>query len=211
MEQEVKRKVKAGTPKTEALIGQGVVKMETAIKSINQAVQQFAEMPKMLAQLSAEVADKQDKIAALNIEFAEKKRQHEVELELQKKAGVEKLVTETLQAEKKVAITAEEHLNLKQQVIDLQTSQDKAVDKAVAIATNSLKSTYEADKKVRESEYVAKEAENKATINSLNNQIATLNKELDAWKKALDEERKASVERAKAASIGAVNISGQGK
>jgi molecular chaperone GrpE (heat shock protein) len=60
--------------------------------------------------------------------------------------------------------------------------------------------------KVKEFEFNAKEAENKATINSLQAQLQAAKAEAANYVQQLNLERTASIERAKASSVGHINI-----
>lgn len=202
--------MKKGTPKTEAIIGTGINKLNAAGKSLADAISTLNTMPKMAEDLSAEIAAKYDKIAALDVEYAEKLRQHEVDLKLQTQASEENFVTAYLTAKGHTSVEKNALAALESGISRLEQEHDANIKKEVAIATNSVKREYESQINLLKAEQKTQEAEKTAQIKQLNDQVVFLTSQVNEWKKQLDDERKASIERSKAGSIGAINVDSSG-
>lgn len=197
---------KKGTAKTETMIGQSLSRLNQATKSLGAATQEWTKLTEFGENLSAQIAEREDRIKSLDTDFKERKRQFEVQLDLDKRENINAIVTTFLAAQSQTAIEIEELTALREELTTLKTNQEKLVNAEVGKAKGILVASHNADIAIREAQYQQKEAENKATINSLNNQVVTLTKELTDWKAQLNDERKASTERARANSVGAINI-----
>lgn len=201
---------KKGTLKSEAIIGQGVKSTESAVKSLETAILKFAELPRQVENYSLQIAEKEDQLAQLNVELAERKRQNKLALEMDIKENQAGFIKTYLDSNGLIAITKEEHAILLADIQALKQGQKAEIEKAVAIATNSLKSQYTADTKVKEAEFAKQQAEDKSQVSQMVKEIAFLNTQVSHWQKQLEEERKASVDRAKASAVGAIHVGQQG-
>lgn len=202
--------VKKGTLKSEAIIGQGVKSTESAVKSLETAILKFAELPRQVENYSLQIAEKEDQLAQLNVELAERKRQNKLALEMDIKENQAGFIKTYLDSNGLIAITKEEHAILLADIQALKQGQKAEIEKAVAIATNSLKSQYTAETKVKEAEFAKQQAEDKSQVSQMVKEIAFLNTQVSHWQKQLEEERKASVDRAKASAVGAIHVGQQG-
>lgn len=200
-----------GNEQTEAVIGSAQQKFAQSLKQYEQAQQQLQKLPEFLNEYTLKIAQAQTQLNQLSVDYNEKKRQFNVELELHKKQSIERIVTDYLAGEAKVAIKHAEYEQLKDNLATALKEREQEINKEVGKATGIAEAKAKRDAEVREAQYNAKEAENKAQITSLTKQVDTLTKEIESWKTQLNEERKASVDRAKASSVGSINVSSPGK
>lgn len=197
---------KKGTAKTEAIIGTSVVKLDQAIASIDSATKLLGELFQEVDNSVSKVADKEDQLAQLIVDYAEKKRRLDIQLQLDHQEDETKLATAWLKARNLMAIEPTKYDEMLATMGDAEKDQADAVSKAVAIATNSLKSHEESVRRILTAEFNTKEAENRFKITALEQQLVAAKEESVRWQKALDDDRKAGIERAKASSVGAINI-----
>lgn len=200
-----------GTQETEQVIGSAQAKLAQSLKAYEQAQQQLAKLPEMITDYTLKIAQAENKLNQLVVEHNERKRQFDVELEVHKKQSIEKVVTNYLAGEQKIAVKHTDYEQLRADYAAALKDRDQEISREVGKATGIAENKAKRDAEVREAQYNAKEAENKAQITSLTNQVNTLTKEIESWKTQLNEERKASVDRAKASSVGAINVSAPGK
>ena len=162
-------------------------------------------------ELSLQVANKETQIADLDVQYAEKARQKEVELELNFKANSERVVNDFLNANGKTAISKSDLAALQKELTDTKAHAENETKKAVAAATATLKTQYESDIKLMHSENKAVAAENASKIGTLTEKNQFLEAQVTKLYQQLDAERAASIERAKAGSVGSINVTGAGK
>ncbi len=199
---------KVGTAKTETIIGTSVNKLNVALIGIGQAYDLVKELPKMSENLSAEIADKETKLAELDTQFAEKKRAFQIQNELDFREDRKKHVAQYLTDNSLITLDMKEYDDLVTMANHNQEETKKAIDGAVGAALGSAKRSHESELKIMEATHKTAEADNKAKIASLEIQLAAAKAEATRWEAALTEERKAGIERAKASAIGSVNVSG---
>jgi hypothetical protein len=203
--------LKKGTAKTEAIIGTGISKLTQGVKAITEAATAINGLSEVAEGLSASIADKQNQIALLNVEYEEKLRQSKVDLELSTKANVKAFVDNYLATNGLTSIEKTAVDGYEKQITDLKAEQDAAIKKEVAIVSNSMKRSHDAELALTQAQFNTKEATNNATIVQLNEKVKFLEGQVNNWKTALDNERDAGVKRAQASAIGAVNVTGPGR
>jgi chorismate mutase len=197
---------------SEIVIGQAASKLTKAVAELTSATSEIAGLVEKSETLSLEIAGKEDKIVELDTQFAEKKRQLEVSLDLDMKSKTQTVVLEYLRQNNQVAVASNAVSTLEAQVEDLQTKFEQNVRAEVAKAVGSLKATHESEIKLLNAEYKAKEAENLSKIGTLTEKNDFLQKQVDQLFKQIDLERNAGVQRAQAGSIGSINVgTGNGK
>lgn len=194
----------------DAVVGLVSKKLSVVVKELQTSTTQLVSLSEKSEDLSDVIASKEEHIKALGVEYAEKRRVHEVEFGLKVKEDTLKVVEEVLASHHLVSVPKQELEDLKKEFTDLQTSFDDRVKSEVGRATGIAKSQFESAQKLLEAQFQTKEAENTASIKSLNIQVADLKNQIEGWKAQLNDERKASVDRAKAGSIGTLNVGGPG-
>ena len=207
---EVKQKAK-GTPKTEAIIGAASNKIVTATKSLNDAVAAALKLTQTLDENALKIADQEEKLQNLQTEYANKRTQQHIDLDLAYKADQKQFAEQYLAANTLVAVEKDEYVSLQQELEELKQNFNDKVRTEVGKAEGIANSRAKAAEELAQARYEAKEAGNLAEIKNLQAQLNFANQQISVWKTQLDEERKAGVERAKASAIGTVSVTGAGK
>ena len=197
---------KKATASTELVLGQAAQQITKAVAELNLATTTIGKLSAQAEELTLQVANKEDAIAALEVAYAEKERQLSVDLDLSFKSNTDGVVTEFLRSTGKVSISGEELQSLRQDLAETKANADAEAKKQVAQATSSLKSDYENAIKLLHSENKAVAAENAAKIGTLETQNSFLKEQVVTLYEQLNSERSAGIERAKAGSVGSINI-----
>ena len=206
-----KTTAKKASQSTEIVLGQAAQQIAKGVSELKSASETIAQLVQASEDLSLQVANKEAQIAELDVQYGEKARQKEVELELNFKANSERVVNEFLTANGKTSITKSDLANLQKELADTKANADAETKKAVAAATATLKAQYESDIKLMQSENKAVAAENASKIGTLTEKNQFLEAQVTKLYQQLDAERAASIERAKAGSVGSINVTGAGK
>ena len=206
-----KTTAKKASQSTEIVLGQAAQQIAKGVSELKSASETIAQLVQASEDLSLQVANKEEAIAALDVQFAEKARQKEVELELNFKANSERVVNEFLTANGKTSISKTDLAAIQKELADTKANADAETKKAVAAATATLKSQYESEIKLMQSENKAVAAENASKIGTLTEKNQFLEAQVTKLYQQLDAERAASIERAKAGSVGSINVTGAGK
>jgi hypothetical protein len=202
---------KKASVSTEIVLGQAAQQITKAVAELNNATASVNQLTSKAEELTLLVANKEEAIKALEVEFTEKERQLKVDLDLSFKANTDRVVNEYLSSVNKVAVSASELSALKSDLEEARTNTEAQVKREVATVASTLKSQYENEIKLIHSENKAIAAENAAKIGTLATQNKFLEEQVTKLYLQLDAERAAGIERAKAGSVGSINVSGQGK
>ena len=202
----VKPTAKKASASTEIVLGQAAQQITKAVSELNAATSTLGELSSKAEELTLLVANKEEAIASLDTQFAEKERQLNVDLELSFKANTDRVVNEYLKTVGKVSIGSNELSALQKELSDTKANSDSIAKKEVAIATSSLKSHYENEIKLLHSENNTKSVENSSKIGTLTEQKTFLEQQVTKLYQQLDAERAAGIERAKAGSVGSINV-----
>lgn len=200
-----------GNASTEVVVGSAAQRLVKATEEFKAAVAEVDKLSDKAENLTLQVANKQSEIAELEVEFAEKKRQAEVELEVSLKANQERVVTSVLSDQGKVAVKREDYQAITSELASVKADFDKNVKAAEGRAEGIAKTRFENELKLKDAEFKAANAGNIAEITSLAKEVASLKEQSSKWEQALAEERKAGVQRAQASAIGNVNVTSGGK
>lgn len=196
---------------TELVLGQAAQNITKAIAELKTATDSVAKLSTLGEELTLLVANKEEAIASLEVQYAEKSRQADVDLELSMKSNTERVLNEYLASNGKTTISKTDLANLQKELTDTRANAEAVTKREVAAATGVLKSQYENDIKLLNSENNAKAVENSSKIGTLTEKCAFLETQVAKLYQQLDAERSAGIERAKAGSVGSINVSGQGK
>jgi hypothetical protein len=207
----VKTTVKKGNASTEVVLGQAAQQITKAVTELAAATATIGILASQAEELTLQVSNKEDEIAALDVKFTEKERQLTVDLDLSFKANTNKVVTEYLASVNKEAITSSELSSLRSELADVKHSADKTTKEAVGSALATARAQYENDIKLLHSENKAIAAENASKIGVLAEKNKFLDEQVTKLYAQLDAERNAGIERAKAGSVGSINIGDQGR
>lgn len=206
-----KTTAKKASQSTEIVLGQAAQQIAKGVSELKSASETIAQLVQASEDLSLQVANKEAQIAELDVQYGEKARQKEVELELNFKANSERVVNEFLTANGKTSITKTDLANLQKELETTKANAEAETKKAVAAATATLKAQYESDIKLMQSENKAVAAENASKIGTLTEKNQFLEAQVTKLYQQLYAERAASIERAKAGSVGSINVTGAGK
>ena len=206
-----KTTAKKASQSTEIVLGQAAQQIAKGVSELKSASETIAQLVQASEDLSLQVANKEAQIAELDVQYGEKARQKEVELELNFKANSERVVNEFLTANGKTSITKTDLANLQKELETTKANAEAETKKAVAAATATLKAQYESDIKLMQSENKAVAAENASKIGTLTEKNQFLEAQVTKLYQQLDAERAASIERVKAGSVGSINVTGAGK
>ena len=207
----VARGAKKSNATTEVVIGQAAQQIAKATVELKNAFAQIEGLEEKSESLSLVVAGKEEKIAELDAEYAEKLRQKDVDLELQFKQNQENVVIKHLSEQNKVAISKAELNELRKELEVAKTDNLVSINEAVKAERNALTTSHEATIKLLQAEHKTATIENSAKISSLEEKNTFLQEQVDKLYSQLNAERDASIERAKAGSVGAINVNGASK
>ena len=207
----VTTRAKKGTASTELVLGQAAKQITKAVNDLALATTTITKLSEEAENLALLIANKEDSISALEIQFKEKERQLNVDLDLSFKSQTERVVSEYLRSNDKVSISEDELNTIRKELHEVKNNCDAETKKQVASASSSIKSEYENMIKLLQSENKAIAAENAAKIGTLGTQNKFLEDQVTRLYAQLDSERAAGIERAKAGSIGSINVGDNGR
>lgn len=205
------KNAKKGSTSTELVLGQAAQHISKAVSELNTAVETVRTLTSQAEELTLQVSNKEAQISELDVQYAEKSRQAEVEFDLNMKANADRVLSEYLRSTGKMAVTVAEWNGLQKELTDVKANAETETKRAVATATNALKSQYDNDIKLLHSENKAIAAENASKIGVLAEKNKFLEEQVTKLYQQLDAERTASIERARASSVGSINVTGAGK
>lgn len=197
---------KKGSAVTEQILGQAAQQITKAVNELTSATATISKLKEQSDELVLLVANKEEAIKTLDVQYSEKERQLKVDLDLSFKSNTEKVVNEYLTANGKVSISASELKELRAELENVKSKTQELVNREVELAKNALKAKYENEIKLINSENKAISAENAAKLGSLTTQNEFLEKQVSKLYGQLDAERTAGTERAKAGSIGNITL-----
>lgn len=196
---------------TELVLGQAAQNITKAVTELNTATASVNKLGELVEGLSLQVANKEEAIVALDVQYAEKERQLQVTLDVNFKENTDRVVSAYLTEVGKVAILKSDYASLQKELTDTKAGAEAETKKQVAIVAGTLKSQHENDVKLLQSENQNKTIENTATIKVLTEKNAFLEQQVTLLYNQLNAERAAGIERAKAGSVGSINVSSDRK
>lgn len=202
---------KKASANTEVVLGQAAAQIAKAVNELKAATATVSTLSEQSEQLTLLVANKEEAISALEVEYAEKRRQADVELDLSFKANQERVVNTWLTSNGYTSIPTSELTSLRSELETARTNTNDTVKKEVATVAATLKTQYENEIKLIHSENKAIAAENAAKIGTLATQNKFLEEQVTKLYLQLDAERAAGIERAKAGSVGSINVAPSSK
>jgi chromosome segregation ATPase len=203
-------KAKKTSLTSEATIGQAGNFLKKALGDLTTTVQTLQGLEEKSEELGLQIANKEAQIEELNVKFAEKERQMQLDLDLKMKGNAEKVVLEYLTTNQKTAVPNTDLGAMKKQLETLEKNYQNDVTKAAESARTEAARNYENQINLKTAEFKASEAQNTAEIKNLQNHVNFLEDQVENWKGQLVAERDASIARAKASQVGAINVSSPG-
>lgn len=205
-ETKVKKSVQKGTPKTELIIGTSAGKLNAAHKAILEALQQSDKLVEILNDNALKIADSEEKLVNLGVEYTQTKAENDFRLQMEWKQDRANLVNSHLTQEGLTAIPTDKLNSLNNELATLKNDFQQKLNKEVATITASVRKDYENTSALKDSEFKVKEAQNAATINQLQAQLTSAIETASMWKEQLIAEREAGIKRAEASSINSINV-----
>lgn len=202
---------KKGSVGTEQILGQAAQQITKAVNELNSATSTLDKLTQKSEELTLQVANKEEAIKALQVEYEEKERQLKVELDLNFKSNTDRVVTHYLATINKVAVPVSELEELRSELENNKQNSEELIKHEVSVLSDKLKQKYETEIKIMQSENKAITAENTAKLTSLKEQNSFLEKQVAKLYEQLESERNAGIERAKASSIGSINLGDSGR
>jgi hypothetical protein len=200
---------KGGSATTEIVLGSASKALAKAKEEILVAVGQIQNLDERGDELSLKISNKEEEIKGLEVQFAERKRQLNVQLELDVKADKMAVVNSVLNEEDKIAVNRFDFQGLQTEVTTLKKEMDTKVQAEVAKTKAIMERNFENEKKLQEANYSAKEADNKSKIGVLEQQKTFLEAQNKQLIDQLNAEREAGIKRAQAGAIGNINLGNQ--
>lgn len=204
--EKAKRTPKKGTAATEVVIGSAAGKLGKAINSIKEVAAEVNGLAAIAEEQQGIIAQREERIKDLDVEYAEARRQKSVELELTIREDEKTAVETILSKQNKVAVPADEYAMLKSDMEKVKAEAENETSSAVAIERNSLTREHNNAVALLKAGFEKDQATTQAQLSNAQSQITFLTEQVALWKSAVDAERAAGVERAKASSIGTVSI-----
>lgn len=203
-----KKTTTKGSKTTEIIIGSAAAKLTNAVAGMRNAVIEVEKLEGRANDATLQVVNLEDQIGSLKSELSNQKSQNQLELKLAYESDKQSFVSQFLAEKDSKMVSNEEWQKVNNDLYIAKNEQDRAINTAVASATNALKSAHANEIKVAELQHASKEAANNAEITQLKNQNKFLEEQVTMWKAALDAERAAGIERAKAGAINTLNVGG---
>jgi chromosome segregation ATPase len=191
---------------TEVVLGRAAQSLSKAVAEAKVTFEQLNTLESKAEELTLKVANKEEELANIEVQIAEKERQAKVELEVRLKENAIRTASEVLAGQGKVAINSTELNDLRDELTQLKSDFATQVRAEIGKAEGIAKSRYESELKLKDAEFKAKEASNTAEIESLKKEVTSLKEQSAKWEQALSAERQASIERAKASAIGTIQV-----
>lgn len=199
-------KNKKASLSSEVVMGQASANLKKGLTELKAVAEKLETLQNTSDDLQLTIAEKEGKIEELNVQFAEKQRAHEVELGLKVRESIQKVTDSFLDSHQLVAVPKQELDSLKSANLEWELKFDERVKQEVAKASGGIASNFTQKEKLLEADYRAKEAQNLASIKTLEAQVVTLTTQNKQWEAQLNAERQASVERARHGAVGSINV-----
>jgi hypothetical protein len=202
----VKPTTKKASVSTEIVLGQAAQQISKAVSELNAATETVNKLATQAEDLTLQVANKEAQISELDVQYAEKARQAEVDFNLNVKANQDRVVNDVLRSNGMESISSAELKALRQELADTKAGAEAETKKQVAIVSSTLKAQFDNDLRFIQSENKAIAAENASKIGVLAEKNKFLEEQVTKLYTQLDSERQAGIERAKAGSIGNITV-----
>ena len=201
---------KSASITTEIVLGAAAKSLSKVVGELEVVVSSVKSLESKGEELTLLVVNKENEISELDVVFTEKERQLTLDLELKMKGNAEKVVTEFLYAQGKIAVAQTDFNALKKELETTKSNYLKDLEAEIGKAKGIAKSHYESEAKLLQSEHKTEQATNTSKIVALEEKVKWLEIQSSKWELALAEERKAGVQRAQASAIGTISLGNDG-
>jgi len=197
---------KKGTKATEVVVGTAAVKLNQAVKSLQEAVAQAGNLEETITGHVLKAEELEGRISDLQNTYENNKKQMAFDMDLEYKSNQKAFAEKYLSTTGLTAVPTEAWEGVNAELNHIKTEFNNRVNSEVGKVRGQLQASFDQDKRILELNFQAKEADNNAKISQKDQQIAFLEKQAASWEAALNAERQAGIERARASSIGTLNV-----
>ena len=189
--------------------GRAAKALITAGETLTKTVAGIAVFTQEVATLVEQIDIKQGELSQLDTQFADKLRQHRIDLKFKIQENAEEELNTMLESRNLIAVPESTVKDLENTISTLNADKDKEVKAEVAKVTAKLTADHANDIKVKDLTYEKEQAEVKSKLASALEKITYLENALENANKTLDAERAARIEIASKTSQPIINVAGK--
>lgn len=189
--------------------GRAAKALITAGETLTKTVAGIAVFTQEVATLVEQIDIKQGELSQLDTQFADKLRQHKIDLKFKIQENEEEELNTMLESRNLIAVPESTVKDLENTISTLNADKDKEVKAEVAKVTAKLTADHINDVKVKDLTYEKEQAETKSKLASALEKITYLENALKEANKTLDAERAARIEIASKTSQPIINVAGK--
>ena len=189
--------------------GRAAKALITAGETLTKTVAGIAVFTQEVATLVEQIDIKQGELSQLDTQFADKLRQHKIDLKFKIQENEEEELNAMLESRNLIAVPESTVKDLENTISTLNADKDKEIKAEVAKVTAKLTADHMNDVKVKDLTYEKEQAETKSKLASALEKITYLENALKEANKTLDAERAARIEIASKTSQPIINVAGK--
>lgn len=189
--------------------GRAAKALITAGETLTKTVAGIAVFTQEVATLVEQIDIKQGELSQLDTQFADKLRQHKIDLKFKIQENEEEELNTMLESRNLIAVPESTVKDLENTISTLNADKDKEIKAEVAKVTAKLTADHINDVKVKDLTYEKEQAETKSKLASALEKITYLENALKEANKTLDAERAARIEIASKTSQPIINVAGK--
>lgn len=189
--------------------GRAAKALITAGETLTKTVAGIAVFTQEVATLVEQIDIKQGELSQLDTQFADKLRQHKIDLKFKIQENEEEELNTMLESRNLIAVPESTVKDLENTIATLNADKDKEIKAEVAKVTAKLTDDHMNDVKVKDLTYEKEQAETKSKLASALEKITYLENALKEANKTLDAERAARIEIASKTSQPIINVAGK--
>lgn len=189
--------------------GRAAKALITAGETLTKTVAGIIVFTQEVATLVEQIDIKQGELSQLDTQFADKLRQHKIDLKFKIQENEEEELNTMLESRNLIAVPESTVKDLENTISTLNADKDKEVKAEVAKVTAKLTADHINDVKVKDLTYEKEQAETKSKLASALEKITYLENALKEANKTLDAERAARIEIASKTAQPIINVAGK--
>ena len=189
--------------------GRATKALVSASDNLSKVVLSVSAFAQEVNDIVEQIDIKQGELSQLDAIYADKLRQHKIDLNFKIQENAEAELNNLLDAKGLVAVSADTIDKLEGEIETLVESRDDAIKSEVAKAVNVIKAETSNQIKIKDLEHTNATAKVNAELDSANSKIKYLEDALETANKALDAERAARIEIASKTAQPVINVNGK--
>lgn len=193
---------------SEIILGTAAARMVKAVDELKGVITSIADLTEKSEDLQSVIADREQKIDDLEVQFKEKERAAKVEFDVMLKEHQLNGASTTAAKFNKILIDKTEYNNLVKELEDIKTDMQAKISREVGVRIASAESNHKNEMNLAKAQNEATNAKVLAQLETANQTIKSLESQVLMWKTQLESERTASIERAKASAVGQLVVNG---